>query len=180
MNKFLIVLVTAIALFFAYGIYEQMNQKSLKSKRVACQENTTTFEKVFKKDKIQEAKKLLKTQNIEIISRIDYSKYMKSQLINFYNKEKALLDLNSVLDKYMSEKQDLNKKLVIDLYIYENDKEDKGKKSDKAKLYAGYLVFEFKLEKELLYKIQIDYMKINAQDIKERMDCAIKSFISIN
>jgi hypothetical protein len=64
-------------------------------------------------------------------------------------------------------------------YIYENDKEDKGKKNKDALLYAGYLVFEFKLDNEILYKIQIDYMQTDASDIKSRVNCAIESFLTI-
>ena len=64
--------------------------------------------------------------------------------------------------------------------IYENDKEDKGKKNNDAKSYAGYLVFEFKYNNTLVYKIQSDYMNLNGNDIEDRMNCAIKSFVSLN
>ena len=71
-------------------------------------------------------------------------------------------------------------KLSINYYIYENDKEDKGKKNNDAKAYAGYLVFEFKYNNRLVYKIQSDYMNLNGNDIEDRMSCAIKSFTSLN
>ena len=71
-------------------------------------------------------------------------------------------------------------KVLIDYYIYENDKDDSGKKNKDAKNYAGYLVFEFKYKNILVYKIQTDYMKLDASDIEDRMNCAIKSFTSIN
>ncbi len=70
-------------------------------------------------------------------------------------------------------------KLQIKYYIYENDKEDSGKKGKKSKLYAGYLLFEFKLQNKLIYKIQTDYMKIDASDIQSRINCVIKSFITL-
>ena len=41
-------------------------------------------------------------------------------------------------------------------------------------------MFEFKYNNELIYKIQTDYKNIDASDIKERMDCVVNSFISIN
>ena len=56
---------------------------------------------------------------------------------------------------------------------------DEGKKNKDAFLYAGYLVFEFKLKDELLYKIQIDYTNIDTSDIKSRMSCVIESFLTI-
>ena len=40
-------------------------------------------------------------------------------------------------------------------------------------------MFEFKLDGNVVYKIQTDYMNIDGKDIQERMDCVIKSFISI-
>ena len=40
-------------------------------------------------------------------------------------------------------------------------------------------MFEFKLDNKLLYKIQSDYMDIDGKDIKERMDCAIRSFLTL-
>jgi len=87
--------------------------------------------------------------------------------------------LNSILKTYIKSNIANEKKLIIDYYIYENDKEDKGKKGAKSKLYAGYVLFEFKLDNKLVYKIQTDYMDIDGKDIKERMVCAIDSFLSI-
>ena len=40
-------------------------------------------------------------------------------------------------------------------------------------------MFEFKYDGKLVYKIQTDYMDIDANDLEDRMDCAINSFISI-
>ncbi|RXK01519.1 hypothetical protein CRV02_08395 [Arcobacter sp. CECT 8989] len=175
-----LLLILAIALFFAYGIYEQVNKKTIKSKRVACQEQTTTFEKISNKDKIKEAINLLKTQNIKMTSDIEYSTIMKSVLINHYTKKNLQTDVDEVLSSYFTSNKDSKKKLEIDYYIYENDKEDKGKKNKKAKLYAGYLVFEFKVDEKQVYKIQTDYMKEDGNDIKQRIECVFKSFISLN
>ncbi|WP_258238338.1 hypothetical protein [Arcobacter sp. CECT 8983] len=177
--KKLLLLIFVIALFFAYGIYEQVNKKTIKSKRLTCQEKTTTFEKISNKEKIKEAIELLKSQNIEIISDIEYSKIMKSVLINYYSKNELQKEVSEVLSLYFTSNKDSKKKLEIDYYIYENDKEDKGKKNKKAKLYAGYLVFEFKINKKQIYKIQTDYMKQDGSDIKNRIECVFKSFISI-
>ncbi|RXJ90802.1 hypothetical protein CRV01_06545 [Arcobacter sp. CECT 8983] len=179
MMKKLLLLIFVIALFFAYGIYEQVNKKTIKSKRLTCQEKTTTFEKISNKEKIKEAIELLKSQNIEIISDIEYSKIMKSVLINYYSKNELQKEVSEVLSLYFTSNKDSKKKLEIDYYIYENDKEDKGKKNKKAKLYAGYLVFEFKINKKQIYKIQTDYMKQDGSDIKNRIECVFKSFISI-
>ena len=104
---------------------------------------------------------------------------MPSHLINILTIKQANETLDNVIKKYITSNIPNNKKLIIDYYIYENDKEDKGKKGLKSKLYAGYLLFEFKLNNKLVYKIQTDYMNIDGKDIEERMDCVIKSFLSI-
>lgn len=66
---------------------------------------------------------------------------MKSHLIDILTKEQSDEKLKDVIDKYLSSKDTKasNKKLLINYYIYENDKEDRGKKNKDAKSYAGYL-----------------------------------------
>ena len=78
------------------------------------------------------------------------------------------------------EQKNQDKKVSLNYYVYENDKEDSGKKNSEAKKYAGYLMFDFKYDKKLVYKIQIDYMDLDAKDLEDRMDCVINSFLSID
>ena len=88
--------------------------------------------------------------------------------------------MNEILKKYITTNTKNSNGVLIDYYIYENDKEDTNKKNAEAKSYAGYLVFEFKYNNEVVYKIQTDYKDVNATDINERMDCVISSFTSIH
>ena len=64
------------------------------------------------------------------------------------------------------------------LIIYD-DPNDPNKKTEKSKLYAGYLVFSFKLKNTLIYKIQIDFIDKKGADISKVLDCAIKSLNSL-
>lgn len=106
---------------------------------------------------------------------------MKSNLVDILTKNQSDVLLENILEKNMiSKKESLDKKTIIDYYIYENDKEDTGKKNNEAKSYAGYLVFEFKYENKLIYKIQTDYLNLDGNNIDERMSCVINSFLSIN
>lgn len=180
-SKIISLLIIILLSFIFYSIFIQAT-KSVKSKRLECQSKTTTFEKIFFEEPIIEAINSFKSNNYEIISNIEYSKYMKSHLIDILTKEQSDEKLKDVIDKYLSSKDTKasNKKLLINYYIYENDKEDRGKKNKDAKSYAGYLVFEFKYDKKLVYKIQTDYMNLDAKDIDERIDCVVNSFISIN
>lgn len=180
MNKTFIFILMFFITFFAYGIYSNEKKVSQKKeKRLACQKQTITFEKLANKKLLKEAINLLKSNNYQVIARIEKSKYMKSKIDTYINIKKANKILKEKINSYINKKIELKKKLLIDYYILENDKEDKGKKSSKAKLYEGYLVFEFKLDKKLVYKIQTDYMKPDGSDISNRIDCVIKSFISL-
>lgn len=180
MNKFFIFILIFIVGFFSYGLLtKESNDPIKKEKRLTCQTKTTTFEKISNNQLAQEAIELLETSNYIIKSRIEKSVYMESQIDKHICEEKANEYLNETINKYVKDKKLKDKKLLIDYYILENDKEDKGKKGTKCKLYAGYLVFEFKLDNKLIYKIQTDYMNMDTSDIPERMDCVIKSFITL-
>ncbi|MDZ7819876.1 MAG: hypothetical protein U5K55_15265 [Aliarcobacter sp.] len=182
MNKLIPIILLVLMTFVAYGVYKQAN-KSMKTKRLECQSKTTTFEKIFVEEPIKEAINSLKSNNYTINSSIEYSKFMKSNLINILTKEQADEILNKVIKSQINienEKTSDDTKVSINYYIYENDKQDTGKKNNDAKSYAGYLMFEFKYNNILVYKIQTDYMDINASDLEDRMQCAIKSFIDID
>jgi Rps23 Pro-64 3,4-dihydroxylase Tpa1-like proline 4-hydroxylase len=182
MNKLIPIILITLMTFVAYGVYKQAN-KSMKIKRLECQSKTTTFEKIFVEEPIREAINSLKSNNYTINSSIEYSKFMKSNLIDILTKEQADEMLKNAINSQIKEedkKTSNDTKVSINYYIYENDKQDTGKKNNDAKSYAGYLMFEFKYNNILVYKIQTDYMNINASDIKERMNCAIKSFIAID
>lgn len=182
MNKLIPIILITLMTFVAYGVYKQAN-KSMKIKRLECQSKTTTFEKIFVEEPIREAINSLKSNNYTINSSIEYSKFMKSNLIDIQTKEQADEMLKNAINSQIKEedkKTSNDTKVSINYYIYENDKQDTGKKNNDAKSYAGYLMFEFKYNNILVYKIQTDYMNINASDIEERMNCAIKSFIAID
>ena len=178
MNKILPIILLVLFSTIFYSIYTE----AAKSKRLECQSKTTTFEKIFIENSIKEAINSLESNNYELKSDIKYSEFMKSHLKGILTKEQNYNKLKIVIEKYIDKnltENENNKKLLIDYYIYENDKEDNGKKNKDAKSYAGYLMFEFKYDDKLVYKIQTDYMDIDANDLEDRMDCAINSFISI-
>jgi len=71
-------------------------------------------------------------------------------------------------------------KLLVSYYTRENDIKDPGKKTKKSKLYAGYLVFEFKLHDKTVYKTQTDFQDKQGKDIADRVSCVIRSFMKID
>lgn len=178
MKKIIPFIIIAIFSYVFYLVYTQAT-KSVKVKRLDCQSSTTTFERIFFDTPIKDAIKLLTSNNYVLDSRIEYSRIMKSNL-----KDKLLAKdidekLNTVISQYNKSNIPNSKKLNINYYLYENDKNDLNKKNEEAKKYAGYLMFEFKLDNNLIYKIQTDYMNIDGSDIDERLNCVVNSFTSI-
>ena len=168
-----------LILLFLYvagsSIYESMTKVDLKSSRLACQKEVTTFETFRKPEMISEAIKALKSGNYKLESEIRFSKYMKSQLGNYLSVE----DVDKMIEEAVSvDKNPNDNGLVIDYSVYENDKKDPGKKTKKSKLYAGYIYMNFKMGKTSVYDIQLDYKDLQAKDLKKRIGCAIKSFLS--
>ncbi len=176
MNKLSIFLLVSVVLFLGYGLYNQVN-KSAKTKRVLCQLKTITFENIANKQLVAKAQMLLNSGNYTLQSHIEFSKYMPTKLGKYISIEQA----NKLFMKTVPLKNQVKReqKLLVKYYIYENDKADKNKKNKKAKEYEGYLVFEFILDKRLVYKIQTDFMQADASDIEERMNCIVKSFMTL-
>lgn len=163
-----------------YGALSQVKKLDPKSKRVECQNKSITFERMYLDYPAKDAIQAFKAGNYELKSDIEYSKYMESHLKNIMTVEDSNKQLKEVFDTFITENKPMDKKVIIDYYIYENDKKDPGKKGKKAKLYAGYLKFKFKYDGHMVYQIQTDYNDINGKDIKDRMQCAIKSFTTVD
>ncbi len=165
----------AIVILFAYIAWSSMSEVDSKSSRLACQTEVTTFETIRKPNQIPNAIKALKNGNYKLDSEIRFSKYMKSQLGNYLSIE----DVDKMLKEVIGVVANPNDNaLIIDYSVYENDKKDPGKKTKKSKLYAGYIYLDFKIDKKSVYGIQIDYKDLQAKDLKKRIECAIKSFLS--
>lgn len=173
----LIIIILMVTLI--YGTSMKLNSTIAKERRLSCQEATITFERVFTDQPVIKAIDLLESNNYKINSYIDYSKYMKSHLKNILSEKEAVNRLEHVLERFVTNTSLKNEKIEIKYYLYENDKKDSNKKGKKSKLYAGYVLLEFKLNSNSVYKIQTDYMDKDLKDLNERIECAVQSFISL-
>ena len=173
----------AAAAFFLYfigsDVYHQMTKKGPNSTRIACQEECKVFEKVYDKELVQKTKTALLSGEYELSSRIKKAKFMKSRLFEYVHIEDVDQNVREDIAKRRRSGTHSDEKLQIDYYIYENDKDDPGKKTKKSKLYAGYLYFTFMLNAKKVYVVQIDFMDMQGSDIKKRVDCAIESFLTL-
>ena len=182
MKNFFYFIIIIIFIGVGIGVYQQIMKKTKNFKRLECHKQTTTFERIFfEEPTVNTAIEQLEANNYEVISRIEFSKIMKSNLEGKITLDELNEMLKDTINEYLVDNSMKNdKKTVIDYYLYENDKADSNKKNENAKNYAGYLMFDFKYNNKLVYKIQTDYMNQDGSDISQRLDCAIHSFTSIN
>lgn len=170
------VLLWSVAAFilgaFAMGLYEQASA-TCKASRVPCQNNTTTFERIYKKELIASVQKALRQGNSELHMRFQEASYMEPILF-----ERVTQESISKLFKDTFEFSDSGD-VSVDVLVYENDKKDPGKKSKKAFLYAGYFAVGFSYKDELVYKVQVDFMDDYGADMKERIECVKASVMSL-
>lgn len=163
-----------ILILVGSSIYEQLNKKGAKSKRLDCHKNVTVFERVYHQDRLLSIKDLLNDGKFKLEFRVEKSKYMDTQLFEYVDIEQTQDEILNIFNH----KEDSDT-LKVKVLLYENDKKDPGKKSKEALLYAGYLMFDFYLENSLVYKIQIDFMDMQGHDIKQTIECIKNSIITI-
>ena len=177
--KYLLYAFALIVLFFAAtGIYQQVNKKGANISRIPCQKEMVAFERIYHPELLEHSKAALLSGNYELASYVKKAKYMKSRLFDYVN----LKDVDKLVAEAIDQRKQAavvsDRKLHITYYIYENDKEDPGKKTPKSKLYAGYVHFTFKIDGRKVYVNQMDFMDLQGKDIHKRVDCAIESFIT--
>ncbi|MEA3418900.1 MAG: hypothetical protein U9Q90_05820 [Campylobacterota bacterium] len=173
------ILVIVFLYFVGNDIYQQTTKKGARSTRLACQKERKVFEKVYEKDLLEKAKSALMSGNYELDSSIKKAKFMKSTLFDYVHIEEVDRNVREAIAKQKQPDIHSDEKVQIEYYIYENDKDDPGKKTKKSKLFAGYLRFSFMLNAKKIYMIQIDFMDLQGRDIQKSVDCAIESFITI-
>ena len=177
------IFVAIIIAFFFYMLGSEvvsfMTKKGANSARLECHTKSTTFEYVYKKELVTAMQDAIKSGNVEIKSKFKLSEYMPTQLANHISLEQVDDMIQKQINSHKEATKSSAKKLLIDYFIYENDKKDPGKKTAKSKLYAGYLVFHFLLEGEKIYRLQIDFMDLQGKDIDKKVKCAITSVLTL-
>ena len=167
------VVYSVLALLFigliGQGIYQQITKRSIKSNRLECHKNITMFENLKNEQLLKELKSELADKNYQLVSSLEKATYMKSQLFNHI----SLKEVDSFIYRYLGEPT--GNKVTIEYRLYENDKLNPGKKTEASKKFAGYINFQFILNKTLVYQSQIDFMQLDGSDIEQRVQCAIES-----
>ena len=177
MFKYFFALVTVFLFYILFtGITEH---KGANKERLACHTRSTTFESVYKKELVKSMQDAIKSGNVEIKSKFELAEYMPTQLAKHISLAQVDALIQKQIDLHKTTPKNNDKKLLIDYFIFENDKADPGKKTAKSKLYAGYLVFNFHIIGEKVYRIQIDFMDLQGKDIEEKVGCVFDSVMSL-
>lgn len=171
-----------IVFIVVFSLYEQIQKenKSAKSTRLSCQQEVTTFEKIYNDKKLKAIQKNILKENYTLSSYIKKTIYSKSKLFDYIDLKSMNKITIETLDSYKENVEQNDDVSKILYYIYENDINDPGKKTKNSKLYAGYVVFKFSnVKDELIYQVQIDFMDKRGLDLAKSIKCAIKSFMTI-
>lgn len=158
------------------SIYEQANKKKARLSRLDCQKEMIIFEKVFNAEALLHVKEAIKGGELTLESSVKKAKYMKTKLFEYVDINDVDTLVKESIAKHKGAKSD--KTLHVKYYIYENDKNDPGKKSPKSKLYAGYIHMTFSVDNIKAYVSQVDFMDMQGKDIKKRLDCAIATLLT--
>ena len=172
-----------VAVLFFYMIGSEVvgfiNKKGANSARLECHKKSTTFEYVYQKEQVTTIQDAIKSNHVVIKSKFQLSEHMQTKLAKHISLSEVDKMIQDQIDLHKMTEKKSTKELLIDYFIYENDKEDPGKKTAKSKLYAGYLVFHFLVEGEKVYRIQIDFMDLQGKDIEEKVGCVFDSVMSL-
>ncbi|EFK96985.1 conserved hypothetical protein [sediment metagenome] len=148
---------------------------NIRAKRIECQEESITFERIYSPSLIKEAINALESGNVKTKYKMVPSVYTTSQMGKYFTIEDVNNDLLKILAKHKKQNKLNTQPLLIDYYVYENDVDDPGKKTEEAKKYAGYIRMNFYIGDSHVYANQIDFMDWQGKDIKDRLECAINS-----
>lgn len=171
----------AALLLIGSSIYEEATKKGAKAARLTCQKGSVVFERIVDQELLEKLQNRVKSgADVSFELHAQKSKYMPTKFFDIYDIEMLKEATLQAMKPYETQAQkDGNKSIVIDILVYENDKEDPGKKSAEAKVYAGYLVYSFIIEQKTVYKIQIDFMESDGSDINTKVACAVESLMSL-
>ena len=175
---FTIALLVAVMFVIIKSVYDQTQKPSAKAVRLACHTKSVVFEKVQNQALIKELQNALRSGDVAITTKTLEAKHMPTRLFEYLKASDVEQKTHQELAKHAFSSP-VQKKAKIHITIYENDKLDPGKKNTEAKLYAGYLIYQFSLDTQPVYKIQIDFMDLKALDVNEKIACAIDSVMSL-
>jgi hypothetical protein len=182
-NKLRLIIIIVFVLLFVNEIYKQIikKQQNAKSSRLICQTKTVTFEKVLKQNLIKKLQQTLKSGDYQIKIWADKSRYMKSVLFDYINIENIKKDFKAKISNFKTTiVPSKSADIFVDIMIYENDKKDPGKKTARSKLYVGYIEVAFIVDKQIVYKIQTDFINSRGKDIPQRITCIVNSVMTLN
>lgn len=139
-----------------------------------CQRTMTCYVKASKDNALlQKAKRLVQAGNYKTEAHFIRSKYMFSKLDTYISKE----DMQRFVHNAALQNNFSNGVVIRDT-VYENDKRSPDKKSASCRLLTGYVLFEFLLEDEEVYKMQVEFMDEDKKEIEAAVKCIFASFFA--
>lgn len=173
---------TILVLMFSFGIgfflFQQSAHTGANSQRIECHKTYTVFEKMYNDTLLKNVKDALYAGEYELNASVKKATFMPTRLFNYVYLSDVDHLVKDAISAYKKATPKTDDKVHIDYYIYENDKADPGKKTQKSKLYTGYLRFTFTYQGIKVYAVQVDFMDPQGKDIDKSVQCAIESVVT--
>lgn len=177
--KYIATILAFVFLVFLVKVgVDSTGKKSSKSVRLECHKKSTVFERVYDQALIKKVQRALQKGEYELLSRAKKAQYMESKLFEHVDMEAVDQIVKSAFAAHKDPAAESNTSVTVDYFVYENDKDDPGKKTKESKRFAGYLHFKVMSGGERVYVIQIDFMDMQGKDIPEKVECAVQSIMT--
>lgn len=146
-------LILAVIALFGVSAYKEATKTGAKSKRLACHEKVTVFEKLHH----PEALKGFKKEGARISASVEIvpSVYRTSTLFAIVPQA----EIEAMVEKHLRAKLGEQNLLHVAVTAVENDKGDPGKKNAEAKAFLGYVKASYYENATLVYQIQVDFLE---------------------
>lgn len=167
-------LVTIVVMSIVLTIYvKYVPEPPRVNSNLECQKLTTTSDKIFNQNLLNEASTLL-NQGAYILD----GGFIKPRFGKSYLKDKiSVEEADEFFEKHiLKQSREKNYFVTVKYEIVENDKNDPRKKDASCKLHAGSLMTSFRINGKEAFRMHTDFMMYDKKEIEEKIACTVKAF----
>ena len=170
----IIIIAVVLTLYIKYIVKDEEKNPKNKIVKLACENETFTYSKVFNQKLVNKSIKALEKGYYKLDGTFLEALHMKSKI-------KDVVTLSEVDKFYINSigvipKENIKNFLEIQYEIIETDKKKPNKKNDEIKLNSGSIKTSFKINSKEIFRVYTDFTFMYKNAIKQRVECSIKVF----
>ena len=170
----IIIIAVVLTLYIKYIVKDEEKNPKNKIVKLACENETFTYSKVFNQKLVNKSIKALEKGYYKLDGAFLEALHMKSKI-------KDVVTLSEVDKFYINSigvipKENIKNFLEIQYEIIETDKKKPNKKNDEIKLNSGSIKTSFKINSKEIFRVYTDFTFMYKNAIKQRVECSIKVF----